>query len=74
MSGNKPMQINAIIHTKRKSLVAELTLPNSGGGTSDYEYLTNKPSIEYVTLVGNKNFPDLGLDAISTEDLLEILS
>ena len=32
-----------------------------GGGTSDYADLTNKPSIEGVTLVNDKTFPDLGL-------------
>lgn len=32
-----------------------------GGGTSDYTDLTNKPSIEGVTLVDDKAFPDLGL-------------
>lgn len=42
-------------------------------GVTDYEQLTNKPSIEYVTLIGNKNFPDLGLTEISIDDLLEIL-
>lgn len=30
-------------------------------GTSDYEALTNKPSIEGVTLQGDKSFPDLGI-------------
>ena len=32
-----------------------------GGGTSDYTDLTNKPSIESVTLSGNKTAADLGL-------------
>ena len=32
-----------------------------GGGTSDYSDLTNKPSIEGVTLSGNKTAADLGL-------------
>lgn len=32
-----------------------------GGGTSDYPDLTNKPSIEGVTLTGNKTASDLGL-------------
>ena len=32
-----------------------------GGGTSDYTYLTNKPSINNVTLSGNKTTSDLGL-------------
>ena len=51
-----------------------LSIPGSISGTSDYEKLNNKPSIESVELIGNKDFPDLGLDVISTEDLLEILN
>lgn len=33
----------------------------SPSGTADYSQLTGKPSIEGVTLVGNKSFPDLGI-------------
>ena len=39
----------------------------------DYEALRNKPSIESVTLSGDKTFSDLGLAAIGADDLLEIL-
>lgn len=39
----------------------------------DYELLRNKPSIESVTLSGDKTFSDLGLSAIEADDLLEIL-
>lgn len=39
----------------------------SGGGTSDYTDLTNKPSINSVTLSGNKTAADLGLSAAVTE-------
>lgn len=47
---------------------------NGGGGTTDYSALTNKPSINDVTLVGNKTASDLGLmpsyevDDTPTED------
>lgn len=40
---------------------------NSGGGTSDYTDLTNKPSINNVTLSGNKTASDLSL--ASTTDI-----
>lgn len=43
-------------------------------GVRDYESLLNKPSIQNVVLIGNKNFEDLGLNPISANDLLEILS
>ena len=32
-----------------------------GGGTSNYNALTNKPSINGVTLIGNKTLEDLGV-------------
>ena len=34
-----------------------------GGGTSDYNPLTNKPQINGVTLIGNKTTSDLGITA-----------
>lgn len=37
--------------------------PSSGGGTSDYSQLSNKPSINSVTLSGNKTASQLGLMA-----------
>ena len=54
-------------------LRGKLSIPSVVSGTTDYERLKNKPSIESVTLTGNKNFPDLGLSEISSDDLLEIL-
>lgn len=35
-----------------------------GGGTSDYSQLTNKPSINGVTLSGNKTSEDLGISNV----------
>ncbi len=32
------------------------------GGTTDYEALSNKPSINSVMLIGNKTSEDLGID------------
>ena len=40
-----------------------------GGGTSDYDDLTNKPKINSVELSGNKSLHDLGIageDSIGT--------
>ncbi len=49
-------------------------IPYSGGsgGTSDYPDLTNKPSIEGVTLNGNKTASDLGL--AKTSDLTDFIT
>lgn len=38
-----------------------------GGGTDNYDQLTNRPQIEGVTLTGNKSASDLGL--ATTSDL-----
>lgn len=35
-----------------------------GGGTSDYSQLSNKPSINGVTLAGNKTSEDLGINTV----------
>ena len=47
--------------------------PITGALDVNYEEALNIPSIENITLKGNKNFPELGIDAINAEDLLEIL-
>ena len=39
----------------------------------DYNLLDNKPQIESVKLIGNRTFEELGLDAISADDLIEIV-
>ena len=44
-----------------------------GSGTDDYEQLLNKPSIEGVTLVGNKSFEDLGLIALTNVEINDIV-
>lgn len=40
-----------------------------GGGTRDYERLDNKPRIEQVELVGNKELEDFGMDIASNYDI-----
>ena len=48
-----------------------LTISSTGGsGTSDYSDLTNKPSINNITLSGNKTSSDLGL--ASSSDIPDI--
>lgn len=45
----------------------------STGGSSNYNDLTNKPSINGVELVGNKTNEELLIDSISNEDLESLL-
>ena len=41
--------------------------------TDDYNDLINKPSIEGVTLQGDKSFRELGMDTLSVQDIEKIL-
>ena len=49
-----------LIGSEDEHLVPIATLKETFGD-GDYERLSNKPSIEGVTLSGNKDFPDLGI-------------
>lgn len=50
----------------------ELGLDKSTG-TTNYNALTNKPSIEDVVLVGNKTFKQLGLEAMTEQDIDDLI-
>ena len=49
-----------VVGNEDEHLVSIATLKDAFGG-GDYERLTSKPSIESVTLSGNKTFPELGI-------------
>lgn len=52
----------------------ELNYGTGDGVTvADYESLSNKPSINGVTLIGNNTFEQLGLQAITNEEISEIV-
>lgn len=57
------------IMNNQEPLKMKINLPSipSGGGTSDYEKLNNKPKINGVTLIGNKTTEDLHLKYDDTE-------
>lgn len=40
-----------------------------GGGTSDYEQLSNKPAIGGVTLIGDKSLADLDISALTVSQM-----
>lgn len=48
--------------------VDTIELYDSGGGTNNYEELTNKPKINSVELIGNKSLSDLGIQAEITDE------
>lgn len=43
------------------------------GLVSDYELLSNKPSIAGVELIKDKSFAELGMETATNEDILDIL-
>lgn len=53
---------------KAKNMPSEIRKIQVGNG--DYEALINKPKIESVELIGNKNFEDFGLEECSNDDIL----
>ena len=61
--------------TKHGTITASLSQNRkiSGAGTSDCERLRNKPQIESVELIGNKSFEELGLEPITSDELIDIL-
>lgn len=53
---------------------SEVTLSGGGGGTDDYEELSNKPSINNVELIGNNTSSDLGVVITLTQSEYDALS
>ena len=47
--------------------------PPEGGGTGDYEELDNKPSINGVTLEGDLETEDLNIEALTNEEIDQLL-
>ena len=47
---------------------------HEGAVEKNYNELSNKPSIEQVELIGNKNFSDLGLETMSNMEILTMLN
>lgn len=46
----------------------------SSGGTSDYNKMKNKPSIEHVELIGDKSFEELGLENMDNMEILKLFN
>lgn len=44
------------------------------GGTTDYDKLNNKPSINDVELSGDKSLGDLGISPLSDSEIMEIIN
>lgn len=51
--------------TREEMYLDEIARNGGGGGTNDYPNLRNKPSINGVTLEGNKSSSELKISALS---------
>ena len=47
---------------------------HEGAVEKNYNELSNKPSIEQIELIGNKNFSDLGLETMSNMEILTMFN
>lgn len=73
----KPNGINATLTVGNGPAVKgslKVNGPTGKGGTRDYNDIVNKPSIENVELVGNKNLEDFGAEPMTTAEVLEIFN
>ena len=59
--------------TQALDLRTGLKVAPGTSGTDNYEKLKNKPSIEGVTLQGDKTFPELGVRPLSVQEIEKIL-
>lgn len=59
--------------TKRaQDIVLQISRGGGGGGTMNYNALTNKPKINGVELVGNKSFEELGVETLTNQQIFDI--
>lgn len=71
---SKQDTLTGSISNRSSSLTGGVSNRGIVGGTKNYEELYNKPSIETVTLIGDKTFEELGLSPLDADDLLNILT
>ena len=51
-----------------------LKVQRGGGGTNNYNALVEKPSINGVTLIGDKSIEELGVDTMTNQEILNIFN
>lgn len=55
-------------------LTSHLFSGPNGSGTNDYERLVNQPQINSVTLIGNKDLPEIGVGTISNSEISRLFT
>ena len=69
---NTDSSIDTDIQTSEGEIDTDIEI--STGGTNDYNDLINKPSIEGVELVGDKTLEELGVEALTPQEIDAIIN
>ena len=69
---NTDSSIDTDIQTSDGEIDTDIDI--STGGTNDYNDLINKPSIEGVELVGDKTLEELGVEALTPQEIDAIIN
>ena len=69
---NTDSSIDTDIQTSDGEIDTDIEL--SAGGTNDYNDLVNKPSIEGVELIGDKTLEELGVEALTPQEIDEFMN
>ena len=69
---NTDSSIDTDIQTSDGEIDTDIEI--STGGTNDYNDLVNKPSIEGVELVGDKTLEELGVEALTPQEIDAIIN
>lgn len=69
---NTDSSIDTDIQTSDGEIDTDIEI--STGGTNDYNNLINKPSIEGVELVGDKTLEELGVEALTPQEIDAIIN
>ena len=69
---NTDSNIDTDIQTSDGEIDTDIEI--STGGTNDYNDLINKPSIEGVELVGDKTLEELGVEALTPQEIDAIIN
>lgn len=69
---NTDSSIDTDIQTSDGEIDTDIEI--STGGTNDYNDLVNKPSIEGVELIGDKTLEELGVEALTPQEIDAIIN
>lgn len=68
---NQQQQISGVLNNTQQSISGKAKVIDSI--STNYEYLSHKPQIEGIELVGNKTFADLNMNFLTNEELESLL-